>query len=77
MFRPREAGRCVKTITVLTPEKIKEEMLDSLKQGWEELLPGELITNDEFPEPELIYTSNLDTVLQVMSVIRKSGIEYQ
>jgi hypothetical protein len=74
MFRPRAGGRCVKTITVLTPEEIKEEVWDSFKRGWTDLFGNEEISENEFPETDLVCISNMDTVLQVRSVIQKSGI---
>ncbi|KFZ16133.1 hypothetical protein V501_02382 [Pseudogymnoascus sp. VKM F-4519 (FW-2642)] len=79
MFRPRAGGRCVKKISVLTPEEIKGEMWESFKQGWSERFGNEdeEIPENKFPEPELICISNIDTVLQVKSAIRKSGILHE
>jgi hypothetical protein len=73
MFRRRAGGRYVKTITLLTPEEIKKEMWDSFKRGWTELFGNEEILENEFPEPELVCVSNVDTVLQVNQLFKSLG----
>lgn len=67
----------MKTITVLTPEEIKKETWDSFKRGWTDLFGNEEIFENEFPEPELVCISNMDTFLEVKSAIQKSGILYE
>jgi hypothetical protein len=54
MFRPRAGGRFVETITVLTDERVKEEIWASLVQGWTELFGNETTDEEYSLEPELI-----------------------